>query len=217
MHALPIEMVTELPAKHAASLNSYVKRILDVFLAMLLLLALLPVLAALWFALLVSSRGGFFYQQARVGRYGRVFTMYKLRSMVVGAEPNGPVLSQRGDTRITPVGAFMRRYHLDEIPQLWNVILGDMSLVGPRPERPFYVAQIMLQAPEYAHILQVRPGITGLSQLQQGYTAHVQDMLLRLQLDSKYVNSQTLWLDASILLRTIGYLLRGGERRKDIA
>ena len=212
MNALPIEMAIEIPVKHTAGRSHYVKRVLDFCLALMLLFILLPLLVVLWGLVLVNTGGPFFYKQTRVGRYGRVFTMYKLRSMVVDAEKNGPTLSQRGDIRITPIGAFMRRYHLDEIPQLWNVIRGDMSLVGPRPERPFYVAQIMVHAPEYAYILQVRPGITGLSQLQQGYTANIKDMLQRLQLDNEYVNRQTLWLDVSILFKTMGYLLRGGDR-----
>ena len=144
-----------------------------------------------------------FYNQERVGKFGKPFTIYKFRTMFDGAETNGPLLSSNNDGRITPIGQFLRRTHLDEIPQFVNVLWGEMSLVGPRPERRFYIEQIAKEAPYVTHLQKVRPGITSWGQVKYGYASNVPEMIERLQYDMVYLKNISLYVDFKILIYTV--------------
>ena len=173
-----------------------------------LLTACAPVMAAIAAAVKLESEGPVFYHQERVGLGGRVFTMYKYRSMVVDAEAGGPRWSLgTADSRITRVGAFLRTTHLDELPQLWNVLRGEMSLVGPRPERPCFVEELSRRIPEYAERHRVKPGMTGLAQVHYRYDASLEDVKRKLQFDLLYIKQMCLGLDLRILARTVGVVV----------
>ena len=151
----------------------------------------------------LTSRGPAIYAQARVGRGGRVFTMYKLRTMYLDSErETGPTWAAAADPRVTPVGRLLRRTHLDEFPQLWNVLRGDMSIVGPRPERPQFVADLEQRLPYYAERHVVKPGITGWAQINYPYGASVEDAREKLEFDLYYAKNYTPFLDLLILLQT---------------
>jgi exopolysaccharide biosynthesis polyprenyl glycosylphosphotransferase len=184
------------------------KRVVDVVAGVVGLAALVPVtpLVALGNALLCP--GPVFYRQARVGRGGRTFGLVKFRSMVPDAEEGcGAVWSRPGDGRVTPVGRVLRATRLDELPQVWNMLKGEMSLVGPRPERPEFVADLARQVPFYQARHAVRPGITGWAQVRYRYGDSVQDSLVKLQYDLYYIKHQSLYLEASILVKTAAVVL----------
>lgn len=174
--------------------------------AALLLLLLSPILAASVFAVLVFSGRPAFYRQVRVGKDGNHFSVVKFRTMVPDAERDGPVLAVSGDDRVTGIGAFLRRSRLDELPQVWNVLRGEMSFVGPRPERPEFVEEFAGKDPLYMERLQVRPGITGLAQVSGHYAT---TPLMKIRFDLMYVYHRSLALDLSILLRTVQVVLTG--------
>jgi exopolysaccharide biosynthesis polyprenyl glycosylphosphotransferase len=180
-----------------------VKRLLDVVGSVLALILFLPVFAALAVAIKMGSKGPVLYKQERIGKFGKPFQIYKLRTMVSDAETNGPLLSSSNDSRITPIGQFMRRTHLDEIPQFINVIKGEMSLVGPRPERKFYIDQIAKKAPYVTHLQKLRPGITSWGQVKYGYASNVDEMVERLQYDMVYLKNISLYVDFKILIYTV--------------
>ncbi len=186
-----------------------VKRLLDVVLSILAIILFSPVFLIVGILIKKSSKGPIFYSQERLGRFGEPFTIYKFRSMVLGAEENGPALSSKEDDRITPIGKFMRRTHLDEIPQFYNVIKGDMSLVGPRPERQFYCEQIVKRAPHYRHLHKLRPGITSWGQVKYGYASDVDQMLERLPYDMIYLKNISLYIDFKILIYTVMACFKG--------
>lgn len=196
-------------ARIAPYANGYLKRCLDIFFALSGLLLASPLLA--WAALRtrLSSAGPVLYQQERVGRGGRVFMILKFRSMRANAEQDGPQLSSPTDPRITPWGRTMRRYRIDELPQLWNVLKGDMSLVGPRPEREFFIRQIMPGHPEYARLLEVRPGLTGRGMVQFGYAENTTEMTRRMQHDLAYLRDASLAEDIRIGWQTLRIILTG--------
>lgn len=156
-----------------------------------------------------SSPGPIFYSQERIGLHGKPFLIYKFRSMIEGAETDQPLLSSENDRRVTPWGHFMRRYRIDELPQLYNVLKGDMALVGPRPERAFFVEQIVKTAPHYRLLFNVKPGLTSWGETQYGYAENVPQMIERLAYDMVYLENQSLTMDLKILLYTIGVVLKG--------
>jgi lipopolysaccharide/colanic/teichoic acid biosynthesis glycosyltransferase len=155
----------------------------------------------------LTSRGPAIYSQTRLGRYGRPFTIYKIRSMVLDSEAAGPRWSTKGDQRVTRVGRFLRDSHLDELPQLWNVLRGEMSLVGPRPERPVFVAQLERALPLYRRRLAVRPGVTGLAQVQLPPDTDLDSVRRKLMCDLHYIERLDFWLDLRIIACTILALL----------
>ena len=179
------------------------KRLLDVFISVIALIIFFPVFVILAILIKVGSKGPIMYKQERVGKFGKPFMIYKLRTMVKNAETNGPLLSSSADSRITRIGQFMRSTHLDEIPQFVNVILGEMSLVGPRPERRFFIDQIAKIAPYVTHLQKVRPGITSWGQVKYGYASNVDEMVERLQYDMVYLKNISLYVDFKILIYTV--------------
>ena len=185
------------------------KRLLDVFLSLIASVILFPVFIVLTVIIKVTSRGPIFYKQDRVGRFGKPFRIFKLRSMVADAENGTPALSSENDERITKIGKFMRKTHLDEIPQFYNVIIGDMSLVGPRPERQYYIDQIVAKAPHYTHLHKLRPGITSWGQVRYGYASDVDEMLERLPYDMMYLKNISLYIDFKIMIYTIMVSFKG--------
>jgi exopolysaccharide biosynthesis polyprenyl glycosylphosphotransferase len=190
------------------------KRITDVVLASTMLVAASPILAATAIAIKIDSPGPAIYKQDRVGQFGKLFTMLKFRSMSTDAEADGkPKFAQVRDPRITKVGNFIRATRIDELPQLINVIKGEMSLVGPRPERPYFVNQISERLPRYFNRLEAKPGLTGWAQVNQTYSTSVTDNRGKLEHDLYYIEHQSFWLDCLILLSTIRVVLNGEGAR----
>jgi exopolysaccharide biosynthesis polyprenyl glycosylphosphotransferase len=179
------------------------KRIFDLCFSLTALILLLPFFPFIMAGIKLSSAGPVFYKQKRVGKHGKSFWIYKFRSMYTDAEKDGPQLSSGNDPRITGFGKFMRKYRVDEIPQFFNVLKGDMSVVGPRPERRYFVERIMERAPEYSMLLAVKPGITSWGAIKYGYTENIEQMLEQLKYDIYYVQNRSLLLDFKILFGTV--------------
>jgi exopolysaccharide biosynthesis polyprenyl glycosylphosphotransferase len=179
------------------------KSFLDHSIAAVALIISFPLCVFLAIGIKLSSRGPVFYSHERVGKYGRPFNIYKFRSMYIDAEKDGPELSSKSDDRITRFGKFMRRSRFDEIPNFLNVLKGDMSLVGPRPERKHYIEQIIQTAPHYLHLLKVKPGITSWGQVKYGYAENVDQMIQRLKYDLLYLDNMSLFVDFKIIIYTI--------------
>ncbi len=186
-----------------------VKRLADIFLSLLAMIILSPVYLVTAIIVKCTSPGPVFYAQERVGYHGRPFRMHKFRSMYVDAEQSGPALSKDDDPRITPFGRFMRKVRLDEIPQFYNVLKGTMSIVGPRPERQFYIDQIVRRAPEYLLLQRVKPGITSWGQVKYGYASNVDEMVERLRYDLLYLDNMSLTTDLKIMVYTGQIILQG--------
>lgn len=177
-----------------------VKRWIDFFFASICLIVFSPLFLACYIAIKRDKDGPVIFKQERIGRFGRPFTIYKFRSMMVNAEDKGPQLCNDGkDKRLTKTGKFLREHHLDELPQLWNIFIGDMAFIGPRPERKFYIDQIIKIDPRYTYLYQIRPGITSMATLYNGYTDTMDKMLKRLEMDLEYLERRSWWLDAKIL------------------
>lgn len=185
------------------------KRAIDVVVSLLFMAVLSPVYIVIALFVWCSSPGKVIYSQERVGMHGMPFTIYKFRTMREGAEAETPQLTEDDDSRITKVGYWLRRYRLDELPQMWNVLKGDMSLVGPRPERAYFIRQIEQKAPYYCLIYKIRPGLTSWGPIRVGYTDTIDKMVSRLNYDIVYMENMSLKLDMKILFYTIGVLLRG--------
>mgnify|MGYP004533365521 FL=1 len=187
-----------------------VKRVFDFLVAFVALVVFSPLFIVCYFAVKHEDGGPAIFKQERIGRFGRPFYIYKFRSMRVDAEKNGPALYQHErDTRMTKVGKFLRVHHLDELPQLWNVVKGDMSFIGPRPERKFYIDKIMLHDVRYEYLYQIRPGVTSYATLYNGYTDTMDKMLKRLELDLYYLKNRSWWFDITILFKTFVNLAIG--------
>ena len=188
--------------------GSFVKRTLDIIVSLSALVITQPLFLLCWLAIKIDDGGPAIFRQERIGLNGKPFTIYKFRSMRVDAEKDGPALyGHHLDTRMTRIGTFLRVHHLDELPQLYNVLRGDMSLVGPRPERKYYIDQIMRHDPRYVFLYQVRPGITSYATLYNGYTDTMEKMLRRLELDLYYLEHRSLWFEAKLVFFTLFNLL----------
>lgn len=185
-----------------------VKRAIDLVGALVLLLLTLPIILIAAILVRLTSRGPAFYSQTRVGKGGRPFTIFKLRTMYIDSEKGGAQWSTQGDPRVTPLGRFLRRTHIDELPQLWNILTGDMSLIGPRPERPEFVPQLEAAIPGYKERLQVLPGASGLAQIHLDSDTDLSSVERKLAMDLYYVKHMGFWMDLRILLATVVHVFK---------
>jgi lipopolysaccharide/colanic/teichoic acid biosynthesis glycosyltransferase len=185
------------------------KRFLDILLSAIAMAVLSPVYLACIIGVKLSSKGSVFYTQERIGLNGKIFMIPKFRSMHIGAENGTPLLSSKEDPRVTPFGRFMRKTRLDEIPQFYSVLKGDMSLVGPRPERQYFIDQIAQRAPHYRLLLKVKPGITSWGQVKYGYAENVDQMIERLKFDILYLENMSLAMDIKIMAYTLLTVMKG--------
>lgn len=186
------------------------KRLFDITVALVAFIVFLPLIVVIAFFIWITDFHNPIFSQQRVGRKGKVFTIYKFRSMRVDSEKDGvPRLCEDNDERLTAIGGFLRDHHLDEFPQLWNVLKGDMSIVGPRPERPYFTEQIIERLPEYTVLFDIRPGLFSEATLYNGYTVNIDQMIKRAEMDIDYLRKYSFWLDIRIIWNTTLSIITG--------
>jgi len=190
----------------------FIKRAIELVLSSILGLFCLPFLPCILFGIKLTSSGPIFYAQKRVGKNGKEFTLFKFRTMTNDAEKDGPQWSKKNDSRVTMIGKFLRHTHLDEIPQLWNIFRGELSLIGPRPERPEFTQELEREIPYYALRSLVRPGLTGWAQINYCYGSSREDAIKKLAYDLYYIKNRSILLDIKIFLKTVAFLFRGEGR-----
>lgn len=188
------------------------KRLFDISASLFVLIFFSPLFLLIAILVKAGSKGPVIYSQERMGKNGKAFMIHKFRSMFEDAEKGTPMLSSTHDSRITPIGKFLRKTRLDEIPQFFNVLKGEMSIVGPRPERQFYIDLIKEKAPHYGHLQKVRPGITSWGQVKYGYAENVDEMVRRLEYDILYIENMSLFVDLKILIYTVQIVLKGAGK-----
>ncbi len=201
-------LLLEIPSDEMPPWQNSMKRLLDISISLLSILLLIPFYVLIAILIKQNSKGPIFFLQERVGKNGTPFKIIKFRTMFVNAESNGPQLSSTNDSRITPIGKFLRKTRIDEFPQFMNVLKGDMSLVGPRPERQFYINQIVEKEPHYLQLTSVRPGITSWGQVKFGYAENVNEMIRRMKYDLLYLKNRSLSLDFKIMFYTLITILK---------
>lgn len=206
IHGIPLVDLTD---NNFSEMEKNIKWFTDKVISLIALILLSPFFLYVAWRVKRDSSGPIFFKQERIGHMGRPFTIYKFRTMYMNAEENGPLLSVENDPRITPFGITMRKYRIDELPQFWNVLKGDMSLVGPRPERKHFIDLIVKKAPYYYLLHNVRPGITSLGMVKYGYAANVDQMIERLKFDILYYENMSLVLDLTILIYTVKTVFTG--------
>jgi lipopolysaccharide/colanic/teichoic acid biosynthesis glycosyltransferase len=206
-----IECFNDIPlsTKRICPFYDRVKQVFDILFAVVSLILLCPLLILLSFIIWVSGKGPVIYSQDRIGKNGKPFSIYKFRSMVFDAEKGIPRLAGENGEKVTRIGSIMRKYRIDEIPNLINVLKGEMSVVGPRPERRFFIDQIIKIAPEYTDLQTVKPGVTSWGQVKYGYASSVDEMIKRLDYDLFYMKHRSLWFDLKIIIYTIGTVFKG--------
>lgn len=191
-------------------IDNALKRAFDFTASAIGMIVFSPLYLAIWLSIKLDSKGPAVFRQERIGYKGRPFTLYKFRSMEITSEQDGvPALCRQNDDRLTRVGRFIRTHHLDELPQFWNVFKGEMSFVGPRPERQYFIDQIMERNPDYALLYQLRPGLFSYATLYNGYTGDMEKMLKRLEYDLDYLEHHNIWIDFKIIWLTAVYIFSG--------
>lgn len=207
-------MIQEISVSHVvkdgmSNIGRLAKRLFDVTASLLALVLLSPLMAAIAILIAQEKSGPVLFWQERIGRGGKPFRIVKFRTMPVGYESDGPHLSARSGQGLSPLAGKLRDHHLDELPQLWNILRGDMSLVGPRPERKYFIDKIMANNPDYEYIYLMRPGLTSWATIHNGYTDTMEKMLIRLQMDLTYLQKRSIWMDLKILFTTANYIING--------
>lgn len=180
-----------------------IKRLFDISCSLVGMLLLSPLFLFIYIRLRLQGDGPVIFKQERIGYGGRPFYILKYRTMYANDDENEPLLIGKSDARLTPFGRFLREHHLDELPQLWNVLRGDMSFVGPRPERKYFINKIMVKNPNYKYIYLMRPGLTSPASIYNGYTDTMEKMLIRLDMDLEYLQKRGLWLDLKLIIITV--------------
>jgi len=194
---------------HRKTLDEAIRQFFDIVISLFSLIILSPLILILALFIRISGKGPVIYSQDRIGKNGKPFVIYKFRSMIYNAEAGSPMLSGINEERITRIGRYLRKYRIDEIPNFINVLKGEMAIVGPRPERQFFIDQIVKRNPEFVILLRIKPGITSWGQVKYGYASNVDEMLERLEYDLYYIKNRSLWFDVKIFLYTIGTVLKG--------